>query len=62
VRCFACGRKVTNDITQPNAAVWTLSEPRRPYCADSDYCRRDTEEAAQIVYLEDVENVDRQCW
>lgn len=43
MECVACGRRLTNDIRQPNAAAWTLTEPRQPYCRDSRACQRDAE-------------------
>jgi hypothetical protein len=45
MECYACGRALTNDLDRPNTAHWTLYEPRVPYCADSEDCRRDTERA-----------------
>lgn len=39
--CRSCGRQITNDLNAPNAAMWTLYEPRWPYCADSPECARD---------------------
>jgi hypothetical protein len=41
--CACCGRVLTNDPKAPNAARWTLYDPRLPYCADSPTCKADTE-------------------
>lgn len=40
--CYACGRKLSNDPEAPNWGYWTLypvEGSRRPYCADSVFCR-----------------------
>lgn len=47
MECVACGRRLTNDQSKPNAARWTQDAAPRPYCADSDACRRDAESMAR---------------
>ncbi len=39
--CASCGRQLSNDPAAPNAALWTLFEPRMPHCADQSECGRD---------------------
>lgn len=51
MECIACGRRLTNDVNQPNAAHWTYAWDERttryPYCADSpEWCMREAEREA----------------
>lgn len=39
--CDSCGRILSNDPVAENAAEWTPTGIRLPYCADSDICRQD---------------------